>query len=613
MKNKKGFPRKIGGYVALEELSSDSIGANHRAMEVEEPDLKPIKHGLLTELHSFLLQTPEEWNRANVLCQRIQDSGIPNFAIPKKIFKEEDRAYFAFPFIEGKTLAQIVEDASRKKKHIPFNLAFSISIAIASLIEMGASLAQGGQNFAHGFLTPDHIIFDYEGNIYLKYYGLWTILDQNETAVSEMIRMYAAWLTPEFIRREPINPRSDIYHLGYMIYRMLTGNYFSYLPGEDFQTTFTSISFVSDLPSTDISFLTNLIDFFKRTLNPDINKRFSSTKEFKNYVLKYFHSEEFSAFKTNLSTYMKSLYEDAIEVEKQKLNEELSNPPVLANTLDFATDESMVKIISGLEEKKRSKFQVFAVVAAIIVIMVIAGYFIADQINKTKRDQEQTAQLLAKQNQTIQDFKQKLNNLEVKKPDTTSIPSITTKPQEKDVKKIDDKKIDTSPQTTQTTQTTQTNSQLMPKPGADADKINVTPPQQIINTTKPAAETIEKKDSHLKVNEEIKEVKTPAPLLSLTEITLLPQKISGKEPEYPAAMRKTYVGRRATVKADLLIDENGNVPQVELVDSSEIPNDVQAIIKNTLKQWKFKPAQKGDMKVKVKWPVKFKIFFKADM
>lgn len=605
MKNKKGFPRKIGGYVALEELYNDSIGANHRAVEVEEPDLKPIKHGLLTELHPFLLQTPEEWNRANVLCQRIQDSGISNLAVPKKIFKEEDRAFFFFPFIEGKTLAQIVEDASRKKKHIPFNLAFSISIAIASLIEMGASLAQGGQISAHGFLTPDHIIFDYEGNIYLKYYGLWAILDQNETAVSEMIRMYAAWLTPEFIRREPIHPRSDIYHLGYIVYRMLTGNYFSYLPGEDFQSTFTSISFVSDLPSTDISFLTNLIDFFKKTLNPDINKRFSSSKEFKNYVLKYFHSEEFSEFKTNLSTYMKSLYDDTIEVEKQKLNEELSSPPILSNTLDFATDESMVKIISGLEEKKRSKLQVFFLVAAIIVVMVISGFFIADQINKTKKEQEQTAQLLAKQDQTIQDFKQKLSNLEVKKPDTAIIPGTTTKPIEKDLKKSDDKK---NAPATQTTPANPVNTQLITKP-ADTDKPIVTPP---LNTTKPA-ETVEKKESHPKETEEIKEVKTAAPLLNLTEITLLPQQISGKEPEYPAAIRKTYVGRRATVKAELLIDENGNVPQVELLESSEIPTDVQVIIKDTLKQWKFKPAQKGEMKVKVKWPVKFKIAFKADM
>lgn len=596
MKDKKGIPRKISDYVVLADLHVDSIGTNHRAVEIEEPTLNPVKHRLLTAVHPFLMLTPEEWNRASILCQRIQDSGIPNLAAPKKIFKDETGAFFAFPFIAGKTLAQIVEDAAIKKKNIPFNLAFSISIAIASLIEMGGTLTQGGQNAAHGFLTPDHIIFDYDGNIYLKYYGLWSLLDKNEKAVSEMIRMYAAWLPPEFIRREPINSRSDLYHLGYIVYRMLTGNYFSYLPGEDFQSTFTSISFVSDLPSTDISFLTNLIDFFKKTLNPDANKRFSSTKEYKNYVLKYFQTNEFAELKTNLADYMKTLYADTIEIEKQELSNELSTPPVLKDGQEFESNESSGKIPIDLEEKKRSKLQVFMIMVIILAVIGIAGYFITEQINETKKEQEETAQLLAKQNQTIQDFQQKLNTLGEKKPEpVTTFPAV--KPQEKEVKKSDDKKITESPQVSPP---------VMTKPAADTDKPKETP-TEIVHTAKPA-ESVEKKELTPK-----EEVKAAAPLINISEITLLPLQISGKEPVFPAAIRKTYVGRRATVKADLLVDENGNVPQVDLLDSGEIPGDVQVIIKDTLKQWKFKPAQKGDMKVKVKWPVKFKIVFNADM
>lgn len=597
MKDKKGAPQKIGDYVVLEKLYKDSIGTSYRAVEVEETDLKPIKHRLLTEVHPFLFATPEEWNRTEVLCQRVQDSGVPNLYAPKKIFKDDTGTFFVFPFIEGKTLAQIVDDASRKKIHIPFTLAFSISIAIASLIEMGSSLIQVGQNSFHGFLTPDHIIFDYEGNIYLKYFGLWAQLDSNETAVSEMIRMYAAWLTPEFIRREPLSPRSDIYHLGYIVYRMLTGNYFSYLPGEDFQSTFTSISFVSDLPSTDIGFLTSLIDFFKKTLNPDANKRFPRLKEYKNYVLKYFQTGEFSEFKTNLSGYMKTLYADTLEVEKQKLNDELANPPILKSAGDFETDESMGHLPMEFEEKKRSKLQVFLMIAVIIVITSISGYIIVDQVDKTKKKQQETTKLLEQQNQRIQEFQQKLNTLEVKKPTETTSTHPVIKEPDKEVKKDKDKKI---PAATQD------------KPQTTAKTVTDTPkeiPPTVVPTTKPA-ETTEKKDTFPTTPKE--EVKS-APLVTLNEITVKPKQLSGKDPEFPAAIRKAYVGRRATVKADLLLDENGNVSQVELLEITEIPADVQVIIEDTLKRWKFTPAQKGDMKVKVKWPVKFKIIFQADL
>lgn len=605
MKDKKGAPQKIGEYVVLEKLYKDSIGTNYRAVEVQTQgtDFKPIKHRLLSEIHPFLFVTPEEWNRTEVLCQRVQESGVPNLYAPKKVLRDETGTFFVFPFIEGKTLAQIVDDASRKKIYIPFDLAFSISIAIASLIEMGSSLIQAGQNSFHGFLTPDHIIFDYEGNIYLKCFGLWPLLDHNETAISEMIRMYAAWLTPELIRREPIDPRSDIYHLGYIVFRMLTGNYFSYLPGEDFQSTFTSISFLSDLPSTDISFLSSLIDFFKKTLNPDPNKRFPRLKEYKNYVFKYFQTEEFSEFKTSLSSYLHTLYADTMEAEKQKLNDELFNPISAVSEEDLKTEELMGFGAMEVEEKKRSKLQVLLIAAAILVVTVISGYIIVDQVDKTKKKQQETSKLLEQQNQALQEFQQKLKNLEgQKKTDTTST-SPTVNPQDKELKKESDKKIPSAagdkPQPTAKT-TTDT-----PK-----ETLKETPKEtlpNVVHTTKPT-DTGEKKDT-TPLKEEVK----VAPLVSTNELTVKPKQLSGKEPEFPAAIRKAYVGRRATVKADLLLDENGNVSQVELLDKTEIPADVQLIIEDTLKRWKYTPAQKGDLKVRVKWPVKFKIFFQADL
>ncbi|MDQ1354285.1 MAG: eukaryotic-like serine/threonine-protein kinase [Acidobacteriota bacterium] len=600
MKDKKGAPQKIGEYVILKKLYKDSIGTNYRAMEVEtqETNLKPIKHRLLTEVYPFLFTTPEEWNRTDVLCQRVQDSGIPNLYAPKKILRDESGTFFVFPFIEGKTLAQIVDDASQKKIYIPFDLAFSISIAIASLIEMGSSLIQGGQNIFHGFLTPDHIIFDYEGNIYLKCFGLWPLLDTNETAVSEMIRMYAAWLTPEFIRREPLSPRSDIYHLGYIVYRMLTGNYFSYLPGEDFQSTFTSISFLSDLPSTDIGYLTSLIDFFKKTLNPDPNKRFPRLKDYKNYVLKYFQTGEFSEFKTNVSTYMKTLYADTIEVEKQELNDELFNPISAVGEENLKTEELLGFGALEVEEKKRSKLQVALIAAAIIVVTIVSGYFIVDQVDKTKKKQQETSRLLEQQNQRIQEFQQKLSTLEVQKKSETIPTPPVTKETEKEVKKDIDKK---------TTLVTQEKPKTISKAVSETPK-ETTP--DVVRTTKPS-ETIEKKETSTPTTPKV-EVKS-APLVALTETTVKPKQLSGKEPEFPAAIRKAYVGRRATVKADLLLDENGNVAQVELLEKTDIPTDVQVIIIDTLKGWKFTPAQKGDMKVRVKWPVKFKIFFQADL
>jgi hypothetical protein len=624
MKEKKGIMGKIDNYVLFEELHIDSIGTNYRAAEIGETDNKPVKHALITEVHPFLFATPEEWNRTDVMCSRILESGIPNLYTPAKITREENGTFFVYPFIEGKTLAQIVEDAGRKDKPVPFQLAFSIAIAIASLIEVASSTAVKGQNTFHGFLTPDHIIFDYEGNIYLKYFGLWPLFDENQKAVSEMIRMYGAWLTPEFIRRERIVQQSDFYHLGYIVYRMLTGNYFSYLPGEDFATTFTSISFVSELPSTDIGFLTNLIGFFKKTLNPDINKRIPNIKEFKNYILQYFPTGESYEFKTALSVYMRELYMDAIEEEKQDLNEELSRAVLGAEPEKDLERERLMEHIPIEPGKKRwSKPLVLFLTAAVILVLVVIGYFVADQLSRAKKEKEEASKLLENQNKKLQEFQQQLKTLEVgKKPEasTVNVPDSKTADVTKNAKieKIDEKKekkeipvtANVKKQDTaldkKSTGPAITTPQTIQKPVTDTSKETPSlssPP--VIHTVKPA-ETQGKKEIPTPSP-------SPAPIVPLNETTMKPQQVSSKAPEFSEAMRKTYVGRRATIKANLLIDENGNVTQVELLKKNEVPTDVQGVVIDTFKQWKFKPAQKGDMKVKTWWPAELKINFKSDI
>jgi hypothetical protein len=634
------MPGKVDNYFVFEELAMDSIGKNSRVVELK--DGTPFKHKLLTKVHSFLFRNPEEWTRVNVLCERIRHTGNPNLYASEKVIQTDDAAYLLFPFHRGKTLAQIVEDVPEKGPPIPFELAFSIAIAIATVIEMGSSIVVKKENAFHGFLTPDHIIIDYQGNIFLKYFGLWPLFDENETAISEMVRRYGAWLAPEFIRKEKIVPQSDFYYLGYTLYRMLTGNYFSYLPGEDFESTFTSISFVSDLPSTEIEFLTTLINFFKKTLNPSVHKRFANTREFKNYISKFFKTplQDFSQFQASLAAYMQSLYADTMEIEEKMLAAELSQPlppisPIAGKEIE---NEIMAAPIEGIvrEEKKRSKL-VQVILILIIVTLVGGTYFLIQQLNKAKKEQQITAQMLERQDKEKKDFErqlmevqQKMKTLEEQKPiskedqqikdETISLLKKQENELKKEVKARSNPIMDAPAKQTQKAPTIQKENVPkdsgspetgMKKTGDEKPK-EVEPPQDSGKQTAPTTKKIESKEPPVTTPE--KEVtQPPAPPVSLKEVTVKPAKISGQDPQFPPAMKKSYAGRRATVDILLLIDEKGSVLEVKIEDKQKLPHDVQVFIADTLKKWKYKSAQKDNMNVKVWWPVKMKIHFKYDM
>jgi hypothetical protein len=661
MKDKKSFittiPGKADNYFIFEELAPDALGKNFRAAELHNN--LPVNHKLLTLVNPFLFQNPGAWDRTKKLCERLRQADNPNLYVPEKIMDTGYYTLLVFPFRRGKTLAQIAGDASRMQKPIPFELAFAIALAIVTVIEMGSSFIETDQKPFHGFLTADHVLIDYQGNIFLKCFGLWYLFDNNETAISEMTLKYGPWLAPEFIRKEKLLPQSDFYYLGYILYRMLTGNYFSYLPGEDFESTFTSISFVADLPSTDIKFLTTLINFFKKALNPAVKKRFANTREFKNHIVKFFPSSsfpgDFKHFKSNLAVYMKILYSDIIEREEGRLAAELS-PQMPENRLPAEEEihDSMMEIPieeSVREVKNRSKF---LLALLIVIILGAAGgtYFLINQLNQAKKEQQMAVQRLEQQNKEKEEFasklreiQQKLKNLEDQKTSTKEEQQIKDrtisrlKKQEEELKQ----EVDSREKTGKDTLPAKTIAAKIEKNESgktDSPKTTNVELSPATAAEEPAAATVEKTEMKESTTALPPGSNTPAapgttgtmgsvgmmdttgstgtpdvppPLpVPLAELTVNPNKLSGPDPKFPPHIIKTYVGRRATVNARLLIAENGGVTRVEMMDGQKIPADVQRIISDTLKKWEFTPPQKGDQKVKVWWPLKLKIHFKRE-
>lgn len=649
MKDKKGsiLPQDyLENFHLFEALKADSVGTDYRAAELKNG--KPHQHKIITHVHPFLFQSPNEWNNANVMFERLQETDSPHLFAPEKIIKKDGDTFLVYPYIRGKTLDKIVEDAGNNNQPIPFDLACAICIAAATLIEQGTAAVGKGRNAGHGFLTPDHILVDYEGNIYLKYFGLWPLFDENETAVSEMIRKYGPWLSPEFIRRERIVKQSDFYYLGYLAHRMLTGNYFSYLPGEDFETTFTSVSFASELPSTDIEFLTTLINFFKKTLNPDISKRFADIQEFKNYILNRFRAylPQYHDFQSDLSDYMNELYSGVISTEDEALSLELSTPLEEPGGDEGIEDKIMETMPVEIEERKKSRPLTAVLFILIIAVLATGGYFLYDQINKAKETEEIASQLLEDRDNLEQRYKEvqdKLKNLEQQKtsgveeqqqkdqqiaqleeqkaeiirkqenlkqqpPNKKEKPAI--KPAIKTTKIPGENTTDPKPRT----EKKQPPKIVKPSPQKESPK-KESPKKETPQIITPQKETPKQAPPAKEIQKQPEPTPKPktVPVLTAKEVTVKPKKKSGPKPQFPPAMRQTYMGRRATVQARLLIDENGNVQQVEILDKSKVPAEVGEVIAAAFKKWKYKPASKDGQKVKVWWPEELKIHFRPNM
>jgi RNA polymerase sigma factor (sigma-70 family) len=98
---------------------------------------------------------------------------------------------------------------------------------------------------------------------------------------------------------------------------------------------------------------------------------------------------------------------------------------------------------------------------------------------------------------------------------------------------------------------------------------------------------------------------TPGPVLSLANLDRLPTPISQAKPAYPTALRQFGIPGEATVT--FVVDAKGHVRDVKTLKSTHSAFETAAA--EAVKNWKFRPAEKGGaaVNVQISVPVVFSI------
>jgi serine/threonine protein kinase len=129
-----------------------------------------------------------------------------------------DRHYFSMAYIEGKTLADLVET----RGPLPIQEAVAITRAVADAIGYAHSHA-----IVHRDLKPSNVLLDSHGRPRVTDFGLAKCLSEvaGLTAAGQVLGT-PAFMAPEQAlgRNQEVGPRADIYAIGGLLYFLLTGN-----------------------------------------------------------------------------------------------------------------------------------------------------------------------------------------------------------------------------------------------------------------------------------------------------------------------------------------------------------------------------------------------------
>ncbi|MFC1555192.1 protein kinase, partial [candidate division KSB1 bacterium] len=231
----------ISHYKILEKLGEGGMGVVYKA-----EDTKLKRTVALKFLVSDLMRDPDAKKQLITEARAASALDHPNICTIYEVNETENvrpgkrdkYTYISMAYYDGETLREKIESGS---------LSFNEIIIIVKQIAEGLKEAHA-KGIIHCDIKPANIMITDEGRIKIMDFGLAKAVKDTTVSEKGTTKGTITYMSPEQVRGEEIDHRSDIWSLGVMFYEMLTGE----LPfkGEYKSAIFYSILNNEPLPIT---------------------------------------------------------------------------------------------------------------------------------------------------------------------------------------------------------------------------------------------------------------------------------------------------------------------------------------------------------------------------
>jgi eukaryotic-like serine/threonine-protein kinase len=199
----------ISRYRVLERLGGGGAGVVYKAEDLKLERLVALKF-----LSTY--RSANEADQRRFLREARASSAVdhPNICTVYEIDETDDgRLFIAMAFCEGETLKRKVERGA---------------LPVAEAIRTGAQIAAGLaaahlKGIVHRDVKPANVIVAPDGRVKIVDFGIAKLADQSRLTRDGTAVGTAGYMAPEQIRGEEVDPRTDVWALGVVLYEMVTG------------------------------------------------------------------------------------------------------------------------------------------------------------------------------------------------------------------------------------------------------------------------------------------------------------------------------------------------------------------------------------------------------
>jgi serine/threonine protein kinase len=208
--------RMVGSYRLLNLLGRGGMGAVYLAEREEEgfklrAAVKLVATGIMAKQarHRFLAERRILAGLQHPNIARLFDGG----------FTEDGTPYFVMEYVDGLPIDKHCDE-----------LRLGLDARIALVLRVCEAVQHAHQNLVvHRDLKPSNVLVTGSGDVKLLDFGIARAMEAEDgidrTATMHPHPMTVAWASPEQVQGLPVSTATDVYGLGLLLYRLLTGSH----------------------------------------------------------------------------------------------------------------------------------------------------------------------------------------------------------------------------------------------------------------------------------------------------------------------------------------------------------------------------------------------------
>jgi serine/threonine protein kinase len=350
--------KQIEGYLIQEKLGEGGMGTVYRALEVNLDRLVAIK-----VLNADVARDPSIGERFRAEARAQAHLNHTNIATLYNFLISEGNAMMVMEYVDGESFQQMVD------RRGPIAAHEMVPLFKQALLGLGSAHRVG---IVHRDIKPSNIMLNKAGIVKVMDFGIAKAMTGSRALTRTGIQVGTVfYMSPEQVKGERVDIRSDIYALGVTLYEMLTAHV-PFSANSDFQVLSDHVNTAPPLPTKFYPYVPKGVEnIVLKALEKSPGDRFQTVEEF-GAALE--HPDSFESYIPKSSGLIAPA--PAPGESKTRLQSNLSIPlpvaPVSAPAANFNEPSSPVSPAPTSRKPIAPKWIIAAAAALLLVVSALA-------------------------------------------------------------------------------------------------------------------------------------------------------------------------------------------------------------------------------------------------